>query len=74
MDNNVLSNYRYTSQLPTLANIFEIIISKQLTNHLNSNSLFDKYQSGYRIFYSTEKALLYISVNLLHNIDNYTLT
>ena len=74
MDINVLSNYRPISQLPTLAKIFERIISKQLINHLNSNSLFDKYQSGYRKFYSTETALLYVTDNLLHNIDNNTPT
>ena len=37
MDINVLSNYRHISQLPTLANIFERIISKYLINNLNSN-------------------------------------
>ena len=46
MDINMLKNYRPISQLPTLAKIFERIISKQLINHLNSNSLFDKYQSA----------------------------
>ena len=30
---NVLSKYRLISQLPTLAKIFERIISKQLINH-----------------------------------------
>ena len=74
MDINVLSNYRPISQLPTLGKIFERIISKQLINHLNSNSLFDKYQSGYRKFYSTETALLYVTDKLLHNIDNNTPT
>ena len=70
----MLSNYSPISQLPTLAKIFERIISKQLINHLNSNSLFDKYQSGYRKLYSTETALLYVTDNLLHNIDNNTPT
>ena len=74
MDINVLSNFRPISQLPTLAKIFERIIIKQLINHLNSNSLFDKYQSGYRKLYSTETALLYVNDNLLHNIDNNTPT
>ena len=74
MDINVLSNYRPIYQLPTLAKIFERIISKQLINHLNSNILFDKYQSGYRKLYSTETALLYVTDNLLHNIDNNTPT
>ena len=36
---NELSNYRPISQLPTLAKLFERLISKQLTNHLNNNNL-----------------------------------
>ena len=52
MNSNVLLNDRPISQLPTLSKIFERIISKQLSNHLNNNSLFDKYQSRYRKLYS----------------------
>ena len=77
MDINVLSNYRPISQLPTLAKIFERIISKQLTNYINNNSLFDKYQSGYMKLYSIETDLLYVTDYLLHNIvvilSNFTL-
>ena len=50
IDINVLSDYRPISQCSTLAKIFERIISKNLTNHLNNKSLFDKYQSGYMKF------------------------
>ena len=63
-------NYLPISQLPTLAKIFERLISKQLTNHLNNNNIFDQFQSGYRKSYSTETALLYVTDTLLHNIDN----
>ena len=71
---NELSNYRPISQLPTLAKIFERLISKQLTNDLNNNTIFDKFQSGYRKSYSTETALLYVTDTLLHNINNNTPT
>ena len=74
MDINVLSNYVPISQLPTLAKIFERIISKQLTNYINNNSLFDKYQSEYMKLYSIETDLLYVTDYLLHNIDNNTFT
>ena len=73
MDINVLSNYRPLSQLPTLAKIFERIISKQLINYLNSKNLFDKYLDIENCivltkFYSTLLTTSYITliITLLH--------
>ena len=48
LDIECLSNYRPISQLPFISKILERIVSKQLINYLNANSLFDTRQSTYR--------------------------
>ena len=54
LDIEYLSNYRPISQLPFISKILERIVSKQLINYLNANSLFDTRQSAYRKFHSPE--------------------
>ena len=48
----------------------ERIVSKQLINYLNANSLFDTRQSAYRKFHSPETLLLYILDDFLIKLDN----
>ena len=50
LDIEYLSNYRSISQLTFISKILEILVSKQLINYLNANSLFDTRQSAYRNF------------------------
>ena len=57
LDIEYLSNYRPISQLPLISKILERIISKQLINYLNANSLFDTRQSAYRKLHSPETLL-----------------
>ena len=45
LDIECLSNYRLISQLPFIIKILKRIVSKQLINYLNANSLFDTRQS-----------------------------
>ena len=47
-DKQIISNYRPISLLPVLAKVFERIIFKNLYNHLISNGLITKNQSGFR--------------------------
>ena len=65
-----LSNYRPQSQLPFISKILEIIVSKQLINYLNANSLFDTRQSAYMKFHSPETLLLSILDDFLNKLDN----
>ena len=70
LDIECLSNYRPISQLPFISKILEIIVSKQVINYLNANSLFDTRQSTYRKFHSPEILLLSILDDFLNKLDN----
>ena len=70
LDIECLSNYRPISQLPFISKILERIVSKQLINYLNANSLFDTRQSAYRKFHSPETLLLSILDDFLNKLDN----
>ena len=70
LDIECLSNYRPISQLPFISKILERIVSKQLINYLNTNSLFDTRQSAYRKCHSPETLLLSILDNILNKLNN----
>ena len=69
LDQNELKNYRPVSNLSFLSKILEKVVLLQLQTHLESNDLFESYQSAYRKFHSTETALLHVLDNLLIGAD-----
>lgn len=52
-----LSNYRLISNFPLLGKMTEKVVSIQLNNYLNANTLNKTFQSGFRAHHSTETAL-----------------
>ena len=70
LDSNELRNYRPVSNLPFLSKVFERCILKQIKEHLIVNSLFDKYQSAYREYHSTETLLIRLHDDILKGLDN----
>ena len=48
----------------------ERIVSKQLINYLNANSLFDTRQSAYRKYHSPATLVLSILDDFLNKLDN----
>ena len=64
-----MKNYRPVSNLPLLSKIPEKVVLMQLTNHLTSSHLTQKFQSAYRAGPSTETALLRIVSDILTASD-----
>ena len=62
-----IKNYRSISLLPVCAKLFEKIVFKNIYNHLISNNLLTKNQSGFRPGDSTTNQLLFL-VHSIHNV------
>ena len=60
-----LGNYRPISNLSFISKIIEKIIKTRLDEHLSSNSLYNKFQSAYTKFHSTETTLLSVYDSLI---------
>ena len=54
---DVLANYRPISNLPFISQILEKAVANQLCDYLDSNGLFEDFQSGFRIHHGKETAL-----------------
>ena len=66
------SNYRPISSLPILSKIAEKIMSSQIRQYLESNSLISPKQYGFREKHYTQSLLLQLSNKWLETLDNIT--
>ncbi len=66
----IKKNYRPVSNLAFISKLIEKAVASQLIEHLKLNKLYDKFQSAYRTFYSTETALLKVKNDILNAMDN----
>lgn len=62
LDKELFNNYRPVSNLTILSKILEKSVLQQLTQHLQTNQLYCKYQSAYRPGHSCETALLHFVI------------
>ena len=69
LDTEFLNNYRPVSNLPYLSKLIERVVAKRLTDHLNINGLYEKRQSAYRKYHSTETALIRVHNDLLKAVS-----
>ena len=66
----VHKNYRPVSNLSYLSKLIERAVASQLIDHLKANGLMDVYQSAYKMYNSTETALLKVRNDILMEIHN----
>ena len=74
LDKEQLSNYRPISNLSFLSKLTERIVKARLDAHLSTNSLYNRFQSAYTKFHSTETALLSLHDYLIRAISQQKTT
>ena len=67
---NTFTNYRPVSILPVLSKIFEKLFYKRLVNYINSNTILNERQYGFREKSATAFALIDLMDDLTNAIDN----
>ena len=73
-DVNDLGNYRPVANLSYISKLIERIIARQIVTHMDSNLLWDEYQSAYRRNHSCETVLTYLTDSILTAMDNQMVT
>ena len=69
LDPEILKNYRPISNLSFISKLTERLVAKRINTYLTTHALLDKYQSAYRMFHSTESALLRVQSDILAEMD-----
>ena len=73
-DKEDIKNYRPISILSAISKVFEKVIVDQLTTHAETGKLFDKHQSAYRRYHSTNTALVQMTDSWAKAVDKGLLT
>ncbi len=74
LDKECLSNYRPVSNLSFLSKLTERVVKCHLETHFSTNSLFNKYQSAYKTYHSTESTLLSLHDHLIRAMSQQKVT
>ncbi len=64
------ANFRPISNLPFLSKILQKMVSDQLKSYLSLNSIYEKFQSGFKSCHSTESALLRVLNDIMLTTDS----
>ena len=70
LDRNTPQSYRPVSNIQFRSKIIELVMLRQLTEHIEECELAEPLQSAYKRHHSTETALLRIQTDILNAIDN----
>ena len=65
------SDTRPIAILSQLAKVFDKIITKQISQYIESTGLLSPFQSAYRCGFSTESALLFLTDSIRKELDNH---
>jgi endonuclease/exonuclease/phosphatase family metal-dependent hydrolase len=74
LDKDCFANYRPISNLSFLSKLTERIVKSRLDEHLTTNSLYNKFQSAYTKFHSTETALLSLHDHIIRAMSTQQIT
>jgi len=69
LDLETPSNYRPVSNLAFVSKVLERVVTHQLTDYFNKNSLHHPYQSAYRANHSVETALVRVHNDIMKALD-----
>ena len=69
LDKNILKNYRPVSNLSYISKLIEKAVAKQINEHIAHEGISNENQSAYRVFHSTETALLKIQNDIATSMD-----
>ena len=67
-----MKNFRPVSNLSFISKLTERVVLNRLIDHVSHNNLQDKFQSAYKLYHSTETALMRIQNDMLMTLDNKT--
>ena len=67
---NKIEEFRPINMLPACEKIFEKIVYEQLLKYLDENSIFTKFQSGFRRKFSCESAIQYVVSEWKNYLDD----
>ena len=66
----IVKSYRPISNLSVLSKLLERLVARQLLEYLTTEKLLPDKQSAYRVFHSTETAVVKVMADILRLLDN----
>jgi len=69
LDPDILKHFRPVSNLQYVSKLVEKVVDIQTTMHMKDNNMDDVYQSSYKIYHSTETAMLRLHNDILWALD-----